>query len=91
MENVDIIQNKLKQLLKQFSDLKNENKNLLRIIEEQNKNALIAEKEITELKVNLEKISSKQNKMNSEFKKNIETKIDSCFKEIDKCLALLNH
>jgi len=83
------IENKLRQLLKQFHDLQKENRQLR---DELGKSQQLASRHlenIEELKQQVTVLKMSSHDMNPADKKEMEKRINGYLKEIDRCIAML--
>ena len=83
------IQEKLNQLLKQYSALQKENTVLKREMEEKKQQAGVFEEKSEKLKQQLAILQFSNGDMNDAEKKEFEKRINSYLKEIDRCITLL--
>ncbi|HVT83893.1 MAG TPA: hypothetical protein VHD35_01755 [Chitinophagaceae bacterium] len=84
------IQNKLQQLLKNHVALQKENIQLRQEIEKLKKHAAQQQKSIEDLKQQSDILKLSTHKMSTADKKELEKRINSYLKEIDRCIALLS-
>lgn len=84
------IQDKLQQLLKNYTTLQKENNILKRELEKGKQQASQQQKNVDEMKQQLEVLKLNTGKMNKADKKEFERRINSYLKEIDRCIALLS-
>jgi chromosome segregation ATPase len=83
------IQDKLQQLLKQYSFLQKENNRLKEEWEKTKKQVSNHQQTISILKQQVEVLKLNAGEMNEADKKDFEKRINSYLKEIDRCIALL--
>ncbi|MBS1919020.1 MAG: hypothetical protein JST17_02095 [Bacteroidetes bacterium] len=83
------IQDKLQQLLKQHWVLQKENSQLKQELEKSKKYILQQQKNSEGLKQQLDIVKLSAHKMSTSDKKELEKRINSYLKEIDRCIALL--
>lgn len=88
-EHLKRIQEKLQQLLKQHGVLQKENNLLKDELEKTRVQVLQHEGAIIQLKQQVDVLKLHVGEMNEADKKEIEKRINSYLKEIDKCIALL--
>lgn len=85
------IQDKLRQLLKKHIALQKENIQLKKELSKGNQQVLQQQKNIDDLKQQLEVLKLSTANMNTADKKKFEKHINSYIKEIDRCIALLSN
>lgn len=83
------IQDKLQQLLKQYSAMQKENHQLKEQLNKTTQQALQHQKNVDELKQQVTVLKLDAGEMNEGDKKEFEKRINSYLKEIDRCIALL--
>ncbi len=83
------IQDKLQQLLKQHAVLQKENSLLKEELEKNKDQSLQHQQSVIHLKQQVDVLKLNAGEMNETDKKNIEKRINSYLKEIDRCIALL--
>ena len=83
------IQDKLQQLLKQHTVLQKENSLLKEELEKNKDQSLQHQQSVIHLKQQVDVLKLNAGEMNETDKKNIEKRINSYLKEIDRCIALL--
>ena len=84
------IHDKLQQLLKNHTALQKENTQLRQEIEKSKKHTAQQQKSIEDLKQQLDIVKLSTRKMSTADKKELEKRINSYLKEIDRCIALLS-
>lgn len=84
------IQDKLQQLLKNYSALQKENDRLKHELEKDHKEAKEQQKKIDELKQQVDILRLNAGEMNDIDKKEFEKRINSYLREIDRCIVLLS-
>jgi predicted nucleic acid-binding Zn-ribbon protein len=84
------IQDKLQHLLKNHTALQKENTQLRQEIEKSKKHTVQQQKSIEDLKQQLDILRLSTRKMSAADKKELEKRINSYLKEIDRCIALLS-
>jgi predicted P-loop ATPase len=84
------IQNKLQQLLKQYASLQKENSLLKEELEKSKAQSLQHQQGIIHLKQQVDVLKLNAGEMKEADKKEIEKRINSYVKEIDRCIALLS-
>jgi uncharacterized coiled-coil DUF342 family protein len=88
-EHLKRIQDKLQQLLKQYTALQKENGLLKEELEKTGKQSSQHQQAVTHLKQQLDVLKLNAGEMKEADKKEIEKRINSYIKEIDRCIALL--
>lgn len=83
------IQDKLQQLLKQYTVLQKENSLLKEELEKNKDQSLQHQQSVIHLKQQVDVLKLNAGEMNETDKKDIEKRINSYLKEIDRCIALL--
>ena len=83
------IQDKLQQLLKQYSFLQKENNQLKDELDKSKQQTILQQQNISTLKQQVDVLKLNAGEMNEGDKKDFEKRINSYIKEIDKCIALL--
>ncbi|HKB44363.1 MAG TPA: hypothetical protein VKC90_08230 [Chitinophagaceae bacterium] len=83
------IQDKLQQLLKQHTVLQKENSLLREELKKNKDQSLQHQQSVIHLKQQIDVLKLNAGKMNETDKKDIEKRINSYLKEIDRCIALL--
>ncbi len=83
------IQDKLQQLLKQYTVLQKENSLLKEELEKNKNQSLQHQQSVIHLKQQVDVLKLNAGEMNETDKKDIEKRINSYLKEIDRCIALL--
>jgi hypothetical protein len=81
------IQDKLQQVLKQQSSLQNENLRLKKDLEKSNKQILVYQQNIDDLKQQVEVLKITSGNWDETDKKEFEKRINNHIKEIDRCIA----
>ena len=84
------IQDKLQQLLKNYSALQKENDRLKHELEKDHKEAKEQQKKIEELKQQADILRLNAGEMSDIDKKEFEKRINSYLREIDRCIVLLS-
>jgi NAD-dependent SIR2 family protein deacetylase len=84
------IQDKLQQVLKQQSSLQNENLRLKKDLEKSNKQILVYQQNIDDLKQQVEVLKITSGNWDETDKKEFEKRINNHIKEIDRCIAFLS-
>lgn len=84
------IQDKLQQLLKQYSTVQKENNKLKEQLVSANQKTTAQQKNMDELKQQVSILKLNAGEMSETDKKEFEKRINSYVKEIDRCIALLN-
>ncbi len=88
-EHLKRIQDKLQQLLKQYSLSQRENKQLKEELNKAREQASQHQQTIAHLKQQIDVLKLNTGEMNEADKKIFEKRINSYLKEIDRCIALL--
>jgi hypothetical protein len=83
------IQDKLQQLLRQYAALQKENGLLKDELEKGKEQSLLHQQSVIHLKQQVDVLKLNAGEMKEADKKEIEKRINSYLKEIDKCIALL--
>ena len=83
------IQDKLLQLLKQYAVLQKENSLLKEELEKNKQQSLQHQQNVIYLKQQVDVLKLNAGEMNEADKKDIEKRINSYIREIDRCIALL--
>ncbi|MBK5269678.1 MAG: hypothetical protein JJE22_01565 [Bacteroidia bacterium] len=83
------IQDKLQQLLKQYSVLQKENKQLKEELDKTQNQASNDQQTVDHLKQQVDVLKLNTGEMNKTDKKVFEKRINSYLKEIDRCIAML--
>jgi regulator of replication initiation timing len=83
------IQEKLQQLLKEHTVVKNENRKLKEELDAAQQKILAQHKSADELKQQVSILKVSAGEMNEADKKDFEKRINSYLKEIDRCIAML--
>ncbi|MBI5857622.1 MAG: hypothetical protein HZB42_08215 [Sphingobacteriales bacterium] len=83
------IQDKLQQLLKQYTTLQKENKQLAEELKSAEQKIVTQQKSVDELKQQVSVLKLSTAEMNNADKKEFEKRINGYLKEIDRCIALL--
>ena len=83
------IQDKLQQLLKQYASLQKENGLLKEELEKSKEQSLQHQQSVIHLKQQVDVLKLNAGEMKDADKKEIEKRINSYLKEIDRCIALL--
>ena len=84
------IQDKLQQLLKNYTALQKENNRLKHELEKDHKEAKDQQKKIEELKQQVDILRLNAGEMSDIDKKEFEKRINSYLREIDRCIVLLS-
>lgn len=84
------IQDKMQQVLKQHAALQKENLRLKEEIEKNKNQSLLKQKNIDDLKQQVEVLKITSGEWDENDKKEFERRINSYLKEIDRCIALLS-
>ena len=84
------IQDKLQQLLKNYTALQKENNRLKHELEKDHKEAKDKQKKIEELKQKVDILRLNAGDMSDIDKKEFEKRINSYLREIDRCIVLLS-
>ena len=84
------IQDKLQQLLKNYTALQKENNRLKHELEKDNKEAKDQQKKMEELKQKVDILRLNAGDMSDIDKKEFEKRINSYLREIDRCIVLLS-
>lgn len=84
------IQEKLQQLLKQYTVLQKDNQRLRDDLQRNTKNTLVHQQHIDDLKQQVEVLKITSGNWNEVDKKEFEKRINSYIKEIDRCITLLS-
>ena len=84
------IQDKLQQLLKNYTALQKENNRLKHELEKDHKEAKDQQKKIEELKQKVDILRLNAGDMSDIDKKEFEKRINSYLREIDRCIVLLS-
>ncbi len=84
------IQDKLQQLLKQYSTVQKENNKLKEQLVSANQKTTAQQKNMDELKQQVSILKLNAGEMSETDKKEFEKRINSYVKEIDRCIALLS-
>jgi cell division septum initiation protein DivIVA len=88
-QHLKLIQDKLQQLLKQYTALQKENSLLKEELEKNKDQSLQHQQSVIHLKQKVDVLKLNAGEMNEADKKDIEKRINSYLKEIDRCIALL--
>ena len=83
------IQDKLQQLLKQYTSLQKVNKQLQEELDKTRDQISLHQQNISSLKQQVEVLKLNAGEMTETDKKDFEKRINSYLKEIDRCIALL--
>ena len=89
-QHLKLIQDKLQQLLKQYTALQKENSLLKEELERNKDQSLQHQQSVIHLKQKVDVLKLNAGEMNEADKKDIEKRINSYLKEIDRCIALLD-
>ncbi|MCZ2459559.1 MAG: hypothetical protein LC128_08010 [Chitinophagales bacterium] len=89
-EQLKRIHEKLQRLLKVHQSLQKENTRLNQEIEKSKKNSLHQQKTVEDLRQQVDILKLNSRKLGADDKKELEKRINSYIKEIDRCIALLN-
>ena len=89
-EHLKRIQDKLQQLLKQYGSLQRENSLLKEELEKNKAQSLQHQQNVIHLKQQVDVLKLNAGEMKETDKKEIEKRINSYLKEIDRCIALLS-
>lgn len=89
-EHLKRIQDKLQQLLKNYTALQKENDRLKHELEKDHKEAKDQQKKVEELKQQVDILRLNAGEMNDIDKKEFEKRINSYLREIDRCIVLLS-
>ena len=84
------IQEKLQQLLKQYSVLQKENSRLKEDIINTKQQAALSQENMDKLKQQVDVLKYSNGEMEETDKKEFEKRINSYLKEIDRCIAMLS-
>ena len=84
------LQQKQQLLLKQFSFLKSENRQLTKRLAKKDAQLTNAEDKLKDLQQKLDVLKISKGSFDDKEKKELERRIDAYVREIDRCLALLN-
>ena len=84
------IQDKLQQLLKQYTTVQKENNKLKEQLVSANQKTTAQQKNMDELKQQVSILKLNAGEMSEADKKEFEKRINNYVKEIDRCIALLN-
>ena len=84
------IQDKLQQLLKQYTAVQKENNKLKKELVSANQKTTAQQKSMDELKQQVSVLKLNAGEMSETDKKEFEKRINTYVKEIDRCIALLN-
>ena len=84
------IQDKLQQLLKQYTTVQKENNKLKEQLVSVNQKTTAQQKNVDELKQQVSILKLNAGEMSETDKKEFEKRINSYVKEIDRCIALLS-
>ena len=84
------IQDKLQQLLKQYTTVQKENNKLKEQLVSANQKTTAQQKNMDELKQQVSILKLNAGEMSETDKKDFEKRINSYVKEIDRCIALLS-
>ena len=84
------IQDKLQQLLKQYTTVQKENNKLKEQLVSANQKTTAQQKNVDELKQQVSILKLNAGEMSETDKKEFEKRINNYVKEIDRCIALLN-
>ena len=84
------IQDKLQQLLKQYTTVQKENNKLKEQLVSANQKTTAQQKNVDELKQQVSILKLNAGEMSETDKKEFEKRINSYVKEIDRCIALLS-
>ena len=84
------IQEKLQHVLKQYASLQKENLRLKEEITKNNRQSLVHQQNIEDLKQQVEVMKITSGDWNENDKKEFGKRINSYIKEIDRCIALLS-
>ena len=84
------IQDKLQQLLKQYTSLQSENNRLKKELEKNTKNSFVYQQNMDELKQQVAVLKITSGNWEETDKKDFEKRINAYIKEIDRCIALLS-
>lgn len=84
------IQDKLQQLLKQYTTVQKENNKLKEQLVSANQKTTAQQKNMDELKQQVSILKLNAGEMSETDKKEFEKRINNYVKEIDRCIALLN-
>lgn len=84
------IQDKLQQLLKNYSALQKENERMKHELEKDHKEAKDQQKKVEELKQQVDILRLNAGDMSDIDKKEFEKRINSYLREIDRCIVLLS-
>lgn len=88
-EHLKRIQDKLQQVLKQYSILQKENNRLKEDLDKSREHSIQNEQTINHLKQQVSVLKLSTGEMNEADKREFEKKINFYVKEIDRCVALL--
>lgn len=88
-EHIRRIQEKLQQLVKQYSALQKENEKLLLQLSLLKEKESIQHQQIDELNQQVSLLKAAKSGMSEDDKKDFEKRINQYLKEIDKCIAML--
>jgi len=84
------LQQKQQLLLKQFTSLKSENRQLTKRLAKKDAQLTNAEERLKDLQQKLDVLKISKSSFDDKEKKELERRIDAYVREIDRCLALLN-
>ena len=85
------IQNKLQLLLKEYQSLKKDNARLQKELLTAREQAQLQKQSTESLQEQISILKVSSNSMNEADKKELEKRINSYLKEIDRCISLLSH
>ena len=88
-EGMRRVQDKLQQLLKQYSQLQQENEKLVRLIQDARSNEFAKNERIGQLEQQVIVLKSATSQLNESDKKELEKKLNHYLKEIDRCINIL--
>jgi chromosome segregation ATPase len=89
-QQIQAVNEKLQQLLKQYQSLQKDNQRLLKENEHLKEKYDVKNEQTHQLQQKMEALKLTSVALNDDVKKDLEKRINSYLKEIDKCLTLLN-
>jgi predicted nucleic acid-binding Zn-ribbon protein len=91
LEQLQNIQQKIEQLIAQYQQLHNEKERLQKKLLTTEQQLHDKEELVASMQQDLRLLKENGNNLNKKTKKDIELKINACYADIDKCIALLNN
>ena len=90
-EQLNILHQKVQQLVKQYGTLQRENISLKKDLEKQTMQAIENMDQVKKLQKQLDSLNLSSHVWDADDKKSLQKRIDAYLKEIDICLQLLNN